>query len=64
MEGRLMQEWANEVEKRTNGRVKVPVYPGGTVMGMDQMYDGVTKEVADIGYSIFPTTGDGSRLPR
>ena len=53
MEGKLMQEWANEVEKRTNGRVKVQMYPGGTVMGMDQMYDGVTKEVADIGFSIF-----------
>jgi TRAP-type C4-dicarboxylate transport system substrate-binding protein len=53
MEGRLMQDWASEVEKRTNGRVKVAMYPGGTVMGMDQMYDGVTKEVADIGYSIF-----------
>jgi TRAP-type transport system periplasmic protein len=53
MEGKQMQEWANEVEKRTNGRVKVTMYPGGTVMGMDQMYDGVTKEVADIGFSIF-----------
>jgi TRAP-type C4-dicarboxylate transport system substrate-binding protein len=41
------------VEKRTSGRVKVQMYPGGTVMGMNEMYDGVTKEVADIGFSIF-----------
>ncbi len=53
MEGKLMQEWANEVEKRTNNRIKVQMYPGGTVMGMNEMYDGVTKEVADIGFSIF-----------
>jgi TRAP-type C4-dicarboxylate transport system substrate-binding protein len=53
VEGRSMQDWANEVEKRTSGRVKVTMYPGGTIMGMDQMYDGVTKEVADIGYGIF-----------
>lgn len=52
-EGKLMQEWANEVGKRTNGRVKVRVYPGATLMPPQQIYDGITKEVADIGYGIF-----------
>ena len=55
-EGKLMQEWADEVGKRTNGRVKVNVYPAGTLMPATQIYDGVTKEVADIGYSIFAYT--------
>lgn len=53
LEGKIMQEWANEVEKRTNGRVKVNVYPGATLMPPQQTYDGITKEVADIGYGIF-----------
>jgi TRAP-type transport system periplasmic protein len=52
-EGKLMQEWADEVGKRTNGRVKVNIYPGATLMPPQQIYDGITKEVADIGYGIF-----------
>jgi len=52
-EGKLIQEWADEVGKRTNGRVKVRVYPGATLMPPQQIYDGITKEVADIGYGIF-----------
>jgi TRAP-type C4-dicarboxylate transport system substrate-binding protein len=53
LEGKIMQEWADEVGKRTNGRVKVNVYPGATLMPPQQTYDGITKEVADIGYGIF-----------
>ena len=52
-EGKLIQEWANEVGKRTSGRVRVNVYPGATLMPAQQIYDGITKEVADIGYGIF-----------
>jgi TRAP-type transport system periplasmic protein len=52
-EGKLMQEWADEVGKRTSGRVKVRVYPGATLMPAQQIYDGITNEVADIGYGIF-----------
>jgi TRAP-type C4-dicarboxylate transport system substrate-binding protein len=52
-EGKLIQEWADEVGKRTSGRVKVNVYPGATLMPPQQIYDGITKEVADIGYGIF-----------
>ena len=50
---KLHQEWAKEVEKRTQGRVKITVYPGATLMPVAQTYDGVTKGVADIGYGIF-----------
>jgi TRAP-type C4-dicarboxylate transport system substrate-binding protein len=53
LEGKTMQAWADEVAKRTNGRVKVNIYPGGTLMPPAQTYDGITKEVADIGYGIF-----------
>ena len=53
LEGKTMQDWANEVEKRTNGRVKINIYPGATLMPATQTYDGITNEVADIGYGIF-----------
>jgi TRAP-type C4-dicarboxylate transport system substrate-binding protein len=53
LEGKTMQDWANEVAKRSNGRVKVNIYPGATLMPAAQTYDGITNEVADIGYGIF-----------
>jgi TRAP-type C4-dicarboxylate transport system substrate-binding protein len=53
LEGKTMQAWADEVEKRTNGRIKITIYPGATLIPVQQTYDGITKEVADIGYGIF-----------
>ena len=50
---KLAQEWCKEVESRTNGRVKVALYPGATLMPVAQAYDGVTKEVADISRGVF-----------
>jgi TRAP-type C4-dicarboxylate transport system substrate-binding protein len=48
--------WANEVEKRTDGRVKINVYPGGTLTKANQCYDGVVKGISDIGMSCFAYT--------
>lgn len=47
--GRQMDHWAAELAKRTNGKVAVKTFPGGTLLGAKEMYDGVTKGVADIG---------------
>jgi TRAP-type C4-dicarboxylate transport system substrate-binding protein len=47
--GKQMAHWADEMAKRTNGRVEVKTFPGGTLLGAREMYDGVTKGVADIG---------------
>lgn len=44
-----MAHWADELNKRTGGKVKVQTFPGGTLLGAREMYDGVTKGVADIG---------------
>jgi len=44
-----MAHWAEQVAKRTNGKVAVKTFPGGTLLGARDMYDGVTKGVADIG---------------
>ena len=43
--------WAKEIEKRTNGRVKITMYPGGTLIPSPQLYDGVVSGIADIGFS-------------
>jgi TRAP-type C4-dicarboxylate transport system substrate-binding protein len=44
-----MERWAKEVEKRTNGRVKVKTFPGGTLLNAKNMLEGVTSGSADIG---------------
>jgi TRAP-type C4-dicarboxylate transport system substrate-binding protein len=47
--GKQMAHWAEEIAKRTNGKVVVKTFPAGTLLGAREMYDGVTKGVADIG---------------
>ncbi len=44
-----MERWADEVEKRTQGRVKIRTFPGGTLLGAKNMLEGVTAGTADIG---------------
>ncbi|MFH1115026.1 MAG: TRAP transporter substrate-binding protein [Pseudomonadota bacterium] len=47
----LGAEFSKEIEKRTNGKVKIAYYAGGTLMKAPQVFDGVAKGVADIGMS-------------
>ena len=47
--GKQMAHWAEEIEKRTNGLVTVQTFPGSTLLGARDMYDGVLRGVADIG---------------
>jgi TRAP-type C4-dicarboxylate transport system substrate-binding protein len=56
-----LDQWCKEVEKRTNGRVKVTLFSGGTLTPPAQTYAGVIKGVADIGFS-FPSYTKG-RFP-
>jgi len=44
-----MERWKTEVEKRTNGAVKINTFPGGTLLGAKGMMDGVIAGQADIG---------------
>ncbi|MFW5722697.1 MAG: TRAP transporter substrate-binding protein [Desulfohalobiaceae bacterium] len=44
-----MEHWAAEVEKRTKGAVDVQTYPGSTLLGAKNMWDGVIQGQADIG---------------
>jgi TRAP-type C4-dicarboxylate transport system substrate-binding protein len=48
--------WAQEIEKRTQGRVKITVYPAGSLTKADQCYEGVVKGISDIGMSCFAYT--------
>jgi TRAP-type C4-dicarboxylate transport system substrate-binding protein len=44
-----MERWKTEVEKRTDGKVAIDTYPGGTLLGAKAMMDGVIAGQADIG---------------
>lgn len=44
-----MERWKKEVEKHTNGKVKVNTYPGSTLLGAKNRMDGVIAGQADIG---------------
>ncbi|MFA5645473.1 MAG: TRAP transporter substrate-binding protein [Candidatus Ratteibacteria bacterium] len=43
--------WAKEIEKRSNGRVKINLFYGGTLTPADKCYDGVEKGISDLGQS-------------
>jgi TRAP-type C4-dicarboxylate transport system substrate-binding protein len=52
----LMVQWCQELEKKTNGRVKVTYFAGGTLAPAPQIYPGVVKGIADIGLSFMGYT--------
>lgn len=43
--------FCEEMKKRTNGKVEITHYGGGTLLDPVKMYDGVTTGITDIGYS-------------
>lgn len=47
----LAVQWAKEIEKRTNGRVQVDVFPGGVLSGAAENYDCIINGVSDLGMS-------------
>jgi len=44
-----MERWKTEVEKRTNGKVAIKTFPGGTLLDAKNMMDGVIAGTSDIG---------------
>ncbi|MDI6798251.1 MAG: TRAP transporter substrate-binding protein, partial [Desulfatibacillaceae bacterium] len=48
--------WAQEVEARTNGRVKINIFAGGTLTKGPQVYEGVLSGISDLGLSVFAYT--------
>lgn len=53
IQAKLGESWAKEIEKRTNGQVKITYHPGGALLKGPQMYDGILKGITDIGMSVF-----------
>ncbi|MCX8111497.1 MAG: TRAP transporter substrate-binding protein [Syntrophorhabdaceae bacterium] len=49
---KLAEEWAKEVEKRTNGRVKISYFPGNTLTPPSQAYDSTVKGIVDIAQNL------------
>lgn len=47
-----VKDWGKEIEKRTNGRVTVAVFPGATLLAPDKCYDGVLRGIADAGMAV------------
>ncbi|MFO7859940.1 MAG: TRAP transporter substrate-binding protein [Desulfosalsimonas sp.] len=50
------EDWAKQVEDRTDNSVKINMYPGGTLTGAAECYDGVVSGISDIGMSCFAYT--------
>lgn len=49
-------DWAKEIEKRTDNKVQITVFPGGTLTKAPQCYSGVVKGISDLGFSLFAYT--------
>ena len=56
IQSQLAESWCREVEKRTNGAVRVEYYAGQTLTKASQCYDGVLEGISDIGFSVLAYT--------
>jgi TRAP-type transport system periplasmic protein len=50
------EEWGKELEKRSNGRIKVDFYWAGTLAPPVQTYDAVMRGIADVGNHVLGYT--------
>lgn len=44
-----MQEWADQLEERTDGAVTVETFPGATLLDSGDIYPGVASEIVEVG---------------
>ena len=56
IQAKLAEAWIKEVEKRTNGQVKITYFPGGTLGKGPEIYSHVLKGITDIGFCLFAYT--------
>ena len=47
---KLIEAWIAEVEKRTDGKLKIDFYPGQSLVKAPQTYDAVLNGMTDIGF--------------
>ena len=55
-QAKAAMDFAKEIEKRTNGKVQITAFPGGTLTKAPMCYDGVVKGLSDMGNSCFAYT--------
>ncbi len=53
---KITDQWCKEVDKRTNGKVKIRQFAGGTLNSAPQMYDSVVQGVVDVGNHVLGYT--------
>ena len=56
VQAKTAMEWAAEVEKRSEGRLRIVVHAGGTLTKADQCWQGVVNGLSDLGMSCFAYT--------
>lgn len=59
---RFFEPWIKMIEKRTKGKVKITIYPAGSLLKAPEIYDGVINNVAQIGFA--DIEGAWGRFPR
>jgi len=48
---KIFEDFARDLEQRTNGRIKIQYFAGGSLLKAQRMYEGVVTGIADIGFS-------------
>lgn len=56
IETEIIQPLADRLAEKTNSLIKLESYPVGTLLGADQIYDGVVNGAVDMGLSFFSYT--------
>ena len=52
----LAEQFCDEIKARTDGRVEITYYPGGSLTPAPGVYDGVVEGISDIGMSVLAYT--------
>lgn len=56
IQAQTAMDWAAEVEKRSEGRIRITVHAGGSLTKADQCWQGVINGISDLGMSCFAYT--------
>lgn len=52
MAANILPGWAERVEKASDGRLKITIYPASQLLAVNEIFDGVRGGVADLGWSM------------
>src|SRR3990170_9158809 len=52
--GKALQEYSAEINQRTNGAIKMTIYPGGSLTAGPQAYEGVVSGLSPMAFVMYP----------